>query len=584
MKKANSSNLFKPKNTLRDKFYTSENKYNITNTQIKNFLKSNNNKIIISKNKSHINFNIKLSNNSLIKIFHKINDKYFYIQDYLKLSFISEKRDIISLESKEAYERYIKILNNCNLFNIILKKRSNYRNAKIKISKISLKLLFKYSGIDFAEKVFNYLEIMIYQEITSYHFEEFENLDELLYYISYNNFGKNNFYLFNHKNNNLTPISNYSIKTILKMQNQNNNDKNDDNKYFVFKIKDKNILILEKKNKNFLDKLILENDYKFIDNKYKSNGGLMNNWNKIEKDYKMSRQKKSNLIEFDNYLFKAEELLNNINNILSKIEKYKIDFNKKISNDNNIFIPIKDINNNTKFINIQYIKLIYRKSIYYKEENSSFIFDYVLPDYSGENISISLDKEQINNYLSLPTSEKYIGILNNDKKYLIKTEILKNLLKNWKFFDKKYKFDIECPLKVEKELSLNEIIIDEQSRITKIFGKVSKGNENDKLDNKALKPDDIFLKIKKDEINGRSRNSGNLSVNFALHSDFKERKNSELLNSETSDSNDSEIRMNRSMHILNNSHTLPEKDFYSIHKVVKIIKRDKKRKKKNVKK
>ena len=584
MKKTNFSNLFKQKNTLKNKYYTSESKYNITNTQIKNFLKSNDNKIIISKNKSHINFNIKLSNNSLIKIFHKINDKYFYIQDYLKLSFISEKRDIISFESKETYERYIKILNNCNLFTIILKKRSNYRNAKIKISKISLKLLFKYSGIDFAEEVFNYFEIMIYQEITSYHFEEFENLDELLYYISNNNFGKNNFYIFNHKNNNLSPISNYSIKTILKMQNKNNNDKNDDNKYFVFKIKDKNILLLEKKNKNFFDKLILENDYKFIDNRYKSNGGVVNNWKKIEKDYIMSRQKKSNLIEFDNYLLQAEELLNNINNILSKIEKYKTDFNKKISNDNNIFIPIKDINNNTKFINIQYIKLIYRKSIYYKEKNSSFIFDYDLPDYSGANISISLNKEEINNYLSLATSEKNIGILNNDKKYLIKIEFLKNLLKNWKILDKKYKFYIEYPLKEEKELSLNEIIIDEQNKITKIFGKVSKRNENDKLDNKTLKSDYIFLKIKKDEINGRSRNNGNLSVNFALHSDFKERKNSELLNSETSDSNDSEIRLNRSMHILNNSHTLPEKDFYSIHKVVKIIKRDKKRKNKNVKK
>ena len=186
--------------------------------------------------------------------------------------------------------------------------------------------------------------------------------------------------------------------------------------------------------------------------------------------------------------------------------------------------------------------------------------------------------------MSLATSEKYIGILNNDKKYLIKIEFLKNLLKNWKILDKKYKFYIEYPLKEEKELSLNEIIIDEQNKITKIFGKVSKRNENDKLDNKTLKSDYIFLKIKKDEINGRSRNSGNLSVNFALNSDFKERKNSELLNSETSDSNDSEIRLNRSMHILNNSHTLPEKDFYSIHKVVKIIKRDKKRKNKNVKK
>ena len=87
MKKTNFSNLFKQKNTLKNKYYTSESKYSITNTQIKNFLKSNDNKIIISKNKSHINFNIKLSNNSLIKIFHKINDKYFYIQDYLKLSF-----------------------------------------------------------------------------------------------------------------------------------------------------------------------------------------------------------------------------------------------------------------------------------------------------------------------------------------------------------------------------------------------------------------------------------------------------------------------------------------------------------------
>ena len=110
-----------------------------------------------------------------------------------------------------------------------------------------------------------------------------------------------------------------------------------------------------------------------------------------------------------------------------------------------------------------------------------------------------------------------------------------------KILDKKYKFDIEYPLKEEKELSLNEIIIDEQSKIKRIFGKVSKGNENDKSYNNAIKSDDIFLKIKKDAINGRSRNSDNLIVNFPLGNDFKERKNSELLNSETNDSNDSKL-------------------------------------------
>lgn len=362
------------------------------------------------------------------------------------------------------------------------------------------------------------------------------------------------------------------------MLNKNDKDKKTDNKYFVLKLKDKNILFLEKKNKHFLKKLLLENDYNFLKSKYNSNGGLINNWKNTEKNNIVLRQKKSNLIEFNNYLFSAEELLNNV---ILKIEQYKKDLNKKLSNDNNIFVPIKDINNNTKYINIQYIKLIYRKSIYYNDENSSFIFEYEIPDYLGENFSIFLNKEEINNYLLKSEAEKYISILNNDKKYLIKVEFLKNLVKNWKIFDKKYKFDIECPLKEEKELSLKEIKIDEQNKIKNIIGKVNKGN--DKSNNDPYKKvDQLFLKMKKEEKGGRSRNSGNGKINFPLGSDFKVRKSSEL-NSETSDSNDSEVRLSKSMYFLNNYNILPEKDFYSIHKVVKIIKRDKKRKSKKEK-
>ena len=555
-----------------------ENEYeNLFNTQIKNFLQSTKNKIIISKNKSNINFNIKLQNKSLIKIFDKINDKDFYIQDFLKLSMISEIRDTISLESKEIFDKCINLLNNCKLFYIILKRKSI---CKIKISKTSLKLLFKYLGIEFGEEVFNYLEIMIYQEITTYHFDEYENIDELLFNIYNNNFGKNNFYIYNNKNNDLSPISNYSIKTILNMLNKSDKE-NVDHKYFVFKIKDKNILLLEEMNKNLLDKLLLENDYKFLYNKYNSNGGLVNDWKYIEQNNIILRQKKSDLIEFDNYLLSAEELLRNV---MSKMEQYKKDFNKKISNDNNIFIQIKDMNNNIKYINIQYIKLINRKYTYYNDKYSSFTLEYDIPDYLGENISLSLNKEEINNYLLQPESSKFISILNNDKKYLIKVEFLKNLLNNWKSFGEKYIFDIEYPLKEEKELSLNEITIDEQNKIKNIICKVNNGNKNDKSNNNNFKKVDyLFLKEKNEEKDGKC-SSGNLGINYHLSSDFNGRKYSELLNSETNDSNDSEFKMNKSMYLINNYNILPEKDFYAIHKVVKIIKKDKKRKGKKEKK
>ena len=601
MKKSFSSNFFKkPKNSVLAEYFSIQEKYVKTNTQLKNFIKSTKGKINITNNKNNYrNYNIKLGNNSLIKIFRKINDKYLFIQDYLKIIITSVRRDVISLESKEYFDKYINLLNNHELFDIAIKKGIGY---KIKIPKCSIELIFKYLGFEFNEEIVDLIQIMLYEEITAYHSEEYKNIDELLLNIYNNNFGKNNFYIYNNNKNIYTPITNYSMKKINDMKNKNNNKNNEtysNDKYYIIRIKNAKDLKLEKKNKNLIDKLTIKSDYKFLYDKYYNNGELPNKLIKFETKNRLPRIKKIDITDFDNYLFSGEKI---INNILSKIDNNKKDFNIKLSNDNNYFISIKDKNNNPKYINFQYIQLIYKKSLEHKSNNyaNQHIFNYDIKDYLNENISISLNNKQIKNYLSKPTSEKYISILKDNKKYLINADFFKNILKKWKVLNKKYKFKIEYPIKEEKQFSLDEIIIEEQNEIKNIEEKLNIIYNNDKFKfiNKEIKNnininkennkqiDAFSIRMEKEEGEIKSRNNKKIALTVSsLDSNFSERKSSELINSETCDSNDSSVyKLNRSMYLLNSFNSLPEKEFYTIRKVIKIKKRDKKTKDKIVKK
>ena len=604
MKKSFSSNFFKkPKNSVLAEYFSIQEKYVKTNTQLKNFIKSTKGKINITNNKNNYrNYNIKLGNNSLIKIFRKINDKYLFIQDYLKIIITSVKRDVISLESKEYFDKYINLLNNHELFDIAIKKGINY---KIKIPKSSIELIFKYLGFEFNEEIVDLIQIMLYEEITAYHSEEYKNIDELLFNIYNNNFGKNNFYIYNNNKNIYTPITNYSMKIINDMKNKNSDKSgvtNSNDKYFMIRIKNAKDLKLEKKNKNLIDKLTIKSDYKFLYDKYYNNGELPNKLLKFETKNRLPRIKKVDIIEFDNYLFSGEKKLNNI---LSKIDKIKKDFNIKLSNDNNYFISIKDMIGNSKYINFQYIQLLYKKSLEHKSNNDANqqIFNYEIKDYLNENIFISLNNKQIKNYLSKPTSEKYISILKDNKKYLINADFFKNILKKWKVLNKKYKFKIEYPIKEEKQFSLNEITIEEQNEIKNIeekekqniiynndkFKYITKeiNNNNININKENKKQIDAFsIRMKKEEGEIKSRNNKKIALTVsALDNNFSERKSSELINSETCDSNDSSIyKHNRTMYLSNSFNNLPEKEFYSIRRVVKIKKRVKKTKDKIVKK
>ena len=240
MKKSlSSTNIKKSKNLGLAQYFSLQDKYVKTNEQIINYIKSTKGQITIIKNNPY--FRIKINKNSLLQILYKIKDKFFYIQEYLKLVINSEKRESICLESKENLDKYINILNYLNFFSILLQSQNNKIN-QLKISKISLKLIYKYLGIEFNEEAFNYIVITIYKEITAYHFEDFNNLNEVLYSIYNGNFGKINFYIYNKQKKVLDPISNYSVKRILDMKNEKD-DINlysisfSDDKYFLFKIK-----------------------------------------------------------------------------------------------------------------------------------------------------------------------------------------------------------------------------------------------------------------------------------------------------------------------------------------------------------
>ena len=640
MKKSYSTNfLKKPNNSTLGKYFSLQKKYIKTNEQLNNFIKGTNGKINISKIMP--NFNIKVGNNSLIEIFHKINDKYLYIQDYLEIIIISQNRETISLESKENYDKYINLLNQKNTYNVIKIKNTN-NNNKIKLSEKSLKLIFKLLGIKFDDEVFNYIQLTIYQEITAYHFEDYQNLEELLYNIYNNNFGKNNFYVYNTKKEIISPISNYSIKKIIDMKNTSNNT---NNKYFIFKIKDKIILLFEEKNKKFLDTLLNQNDYKFIYNKFYKNEGLINKWTKLEKNNSLSRIKKPNLMDLENFLLSAEELLNGLP---FKIQKCKNDFNEKILNENNHFIQIKDINHNIKYVNNQYIQYLYEKMLEYDKIYCKYIIELKIKDYLNEDVFISVNNEKINNYFKKPVEEKYICFKHINNKFLVKKQLLENLLKNLNILNKKYKIKIVSPKEEEKEFCLNEINIDELNEIQNkegiinlknptnkikyvkkqikkegnnnnisnnknnnniLFNKnlnhinnnnynnndnhINNKNDNNNINNNHLNnKNNINIKQKemeslflRNESEGEieSRYINYLNLNNSLDDKYNQRKSSELLNNDSTDSNDSINKINRSMFLLNSFNFLPDKDFYSIHKVIKVIKRDKKHKKRNKK-
>ena len=246
MKKSYSTNILRKSKNSLEKYFALQEKYIKNNAQLIHFIKGAKRKISVSKITN--DFIIQIRNDSLIEIFNKINDKYLCIQDYLKLIISSEKRDTVSLESKDSYDKYINILNNQTSYKIIKIKHAT-ADKSIKISKLSLKLIFKLSDIKFDEEIFNYLEIMVNKEITAYHMEDFQNSDNLLSNIYTNNFGKNNFYIHNTTKDILNPISNYSIKKIIDMRNITEDNNNNKSKYFIFKIKDSMAGLFELKKK-----------------------------------------------------------------------------------------------------------------------------------------------------------------------------------------------------------------------------------------------------------------------------------------------------------------------------------------------
>ena len=566
MKKNKSSNLFRrTKELLLDNYFYFND--NFKRRKIENFLKSKKRHFnIINSSKTRNNFNINFESKSLESIFHKINNKYIYIQDYIQLIIISQSKDTISLELRESYDRYIKIFDRHESFDVIIKKRNEYNKNSIKISQKSLMLIFKYQSIRLWEDIISYLEIMIYEEYSATALYDFDNSNEIIYNIYSDNIGKNIFYILNN-NDVLIPISNYSIKRIFNMmvanpRNSTNSNFNDvNNKYCKIKIKDSHALFYEENNKKLLNKLSLKNDYKYLYNKYHDNGGIINKWEIMEKNNFLVRQKRPNIMEFNKFLFPIENLLNDILLKMGKTkDKDKDNLLNKISNENNYFLSVKDINNNLRYINSQYIKLFYLKSLYYNQKDVQYIFNFDVKDYLGERMTISLDKSQINNLKSKPLSDKYICISKNTNKYLIKVDFLQNILKNCQILDKKYKFELHT--KETKFFSMNEIIVDEPQKICSIQGKVFKETKKENAYEIDNNKDNKFNKIKNGQEMEKIRNNGEVKT-------YNESLNYEVT--------DSKIKNNKSVLLLSSFNTLPEKDIYTIRRIIKITKIPKRR-------
>ena len=124
MKRSYSSGFYDPQKLRFYKSLILEERYSKTNGQLINHIKSKERTINIFAKKSQLY--IKLYNNSLINIFKKINDTNLYIQDYIKLIILSQKRDTISVETEELFSKYITLLNKQKFFKI--KNNSNNYN------------------------------------------------------------------------------------------------------------------------------------------------------------------------------------------------------------------------------------------------------------------------------------------------------------------------------------------------------------------------------------------------------------------------------------------------------------------------
>lgn len=568
MKKTKSSNLFRrTKELLLDNYFYFND--NLKRRKIENFLKSKKQQFkVINSFRIKNNFHVNLESKSLKSIFNKINNKYLYIQDYIQLIIVSQSKDIITLELRESYDKYIKIFERHESFNIIIKKRNEYNKNDIKISKKSLMLIFNYQSIRIWEDIISYLEIMIYEEYSATTQYNFDNSNEIIYNIYNDNIGKNNFYISYDNNDALCPISNYSVKRIFDMlisnsRNSSNSNANDLNgKYCKIKKKDSSALLYEDNNKYFLNKLSMKNDYQYLYNKYYDNGGIINKWKIIEKNKVLIRQRRPIIMEFNKFLFPIENLLNDT---LLKLDKIKINLQAKISNQNNYFFCVKDDNDNLRYINNQYIKFFYSKSLYYNQKDVHYIFNFDVKDYLCKNITISLDKSQINNLKAMTITDKYICISKNSNKYLIKVDFLQKNLKNCKILNKKYKFG--TPSKEAKFFSMNEIIIDEQQQINSVKGKVFKETK------KENENENIIAKNKEEKEMKLLRKNGEIDTTLSID-DLKDRTHKESLNYQNINS---ENKTNKSVLLLSSFNTLPEKDIYTIRRIIKITRKPKKR-------
>ena len=142
---------------------------------------------------------------------------------------------------------------------------------------------------------------------------------------------------------------------------------------------------------------------------------------KVFKQEKLAYCNKINITDLNNYLFTAEkELLS----IKDKINNKKNEISKFAEDPNNQFIEVIDSNENKRFINNQYLKLM-------KEENGKFnknIYSFYFYDYNNEGFTLM--KKNLEN---IGNEDKiYVEIKNKDKNYLINKNKLLKIYDSWK--------------------------------------------------------------------------------------------------------------------------------------------------------
>ena len=539
------------------------------NAKLYQYIEKNDIPIVIQNSLFNKKDGIKLKNKSLLKII-KLSSQENEFKIYLTIQIITETFQFETSSNKnitlnQTVKNFITNKNNYNI-SFPKKEKEKINLDDILVSKESFIKIFSQIGMDYSNNIFDYLEFIITE--ISYECSRTKKIYVLKGIKCLKKLIEENqlFYINKNKNNNneIIPLSNYSTKKIFDLF-----DGGKDTKYLLinYKIKNEDFINYEKENKIILDKLINSSDVKNMIKKYQIEDQKKSL--KILKQEKLDNIQEINISDLDNYLNEVEQKLFSIKD---KITNKKKEIVELAEEPNNQYIEVIDSEQNTKFINNQYLKLM-------KGDDDKFnknIYSLDFYDYNNDKITV-MDK----NLDNLSKEEKiYIEVKINDNNYLVNKNKLLKIYDGWKILEQEDAIDSINVIKIGNRLKeydnekiniklldvniivqdiIKEIKINENYEDKNNNNNINNNNNNNSVNSKELNK--VNEKEKEDNIIIIEEEENNINKINNIIDDKRKLRNKDKL--EDKEKNKKKIQM---MEYFNN---LPIKSSYKIKYKVK---------------